>query len=151
MARIDYEADLTEGERSVRDMVRRFAEQVLRPAGAKLDAMADPKDVIARDSILWDVFKKHRALGIADLAAPNSGLTPAQQAKLRCIISEEMGWGDAGLAIALGVSGFPRMMAQMSEARGDRALQRRGLHRLLGRHRAGPRQRFDLLHEQAGR
>jgi len=64
MARIDYEADLTEGERSVRDMVRRFAEQVLRPAGAKLDAMADPKDVIARDSILWDVFKKHRALGL---------------------------------------------------------------------------------------
>ncbi len=114
MAKIDYEAELTEGERAVRNTVRRFAEEVMRPAGAKLDAMADPKDVIARDSILWEVFKKHRALGLADLAAPNSGLTPAQQAKLRCIIGEEMGWGDSGLAISLGVSGFPRMMAQMS-------------------------------------
>jgi len=114
MARIDYEVDLTEGERAVRDTVHRFAEEVMRPAGAELDAMVDPQDVIAEDSILWEVFKKHRALGLADLTAPNGDLTPAQQARLRCIISEELGWGDAGLAISFGVAGFPRMMAQMS-------------------------------------
>jgi len=114
MASIDYEVELTEGERAVRETVHRFAEEVMRPAGAKLDAMADPQDVIAADSILWEVFKKHRALGLADLTAPNADLTPAQQAKLRCITSEELGWGDSGLAISLGVAGFPRMMAQMS-------------------------------------
>jgi alkylation response protein AidB-like acyl-CoA dehydrogenase len=33
---------------------------------------------------------------------------------MRCIIAEELGWGDAGLAISLGVSGFPRMLAEVS-------------------------------------
>ncbi|MGO8670640.1 MAG: acyl-CoA dehydrogenase family protein [Capsulimonadaceae bacterium] len=108
------EVDLSEGERAVRETVHRFAEEVMRPAGAELDAMADPRDVIAKDSILWEVFKKHRALGLDDLTAPSGGLTPAQQARLRCIISEELGWGDSGLAISFGVAGFPRMMAQMS-------------------------------------
>ena len=114
MARIDYEVELTEGERAVRETVHRFAEEVMRPAGAELDAMVDPQDVIAEDSILWEVFRKHRALGLADLTAPNADLAPAQQARLRCIISEELGWGDSGLAISFGVAGFPRMMAQMS-------------------------------------
>ncbi len=114
MASIDYEVDLSEGERAVRETVHRFAEEVMRPAGAELDAMADPRNVIGKDSILWQVFKKHRALGLADLPAANGDLTPAQQARLRCIISEELGWGDSGLAISFGVAGFPRMMAQMS-------------------------------------
>jgi alkylation response protein AidB-like acyl-CoA dehydrogenase len=114
MASIDYEVELSEGERAVRETVHRFAEEVMRPAGAKLDAMADPQDVIAADSILWEVFKQHRALGLADLAAPNADLMPLQQARLRCIISEELGWGDSGLAISFGVAEFPRMMAQMS-------------------------------------
>ena len=114
MASIDYEVELTEGERAVRETVHRFAEEVMRPAGAKLDAMADPQDVIAADSILWEVFKKHRTLGLADLTAPNADLKPLQQARLRCIISEELGWGDSGLAISFGVADFPRMMAQMS-------------------------------------
>ncbi len=114
MASIDYEVELSEGERAVRETVHQFAEEVMRPAGAELDAMADPRDVIGKDSILWQVFKKHRALGLADLPAANGDLTPAQQARLRCIISEELGWGDSGLAISFGVAGFPRMMAQMS-------------------------------------
>ena len=114
MASIDYEVELTDGERAVRETVHKFAEEVMRPAGVVLDAMADPRDVIAKDSILWEVFEKHRALGLDDLTAPNSDLAPAHQARLRCIISEELGWGDAGLAISFGVAGFPRMMAQMS-------------------------------------
>ncbi|HSG82172.1 MAG TPA: acyl-CoA dehydrogenase family protein [Gemmatimonadota bacterium] len=105
---------MTDEERAVQETAHRFAAEVMRPAGAQLDAMADPEDVIAADSILWDVFKKHRDLGFADLMAPGSDRTPAQQARLRCIITEELGWGDSGLAIAFGVAGFPRLMAQMS-------------------------------------
>jgi alkylation response protein AidB-like acyl-CoA dehydrogenase len=37
-----------------------------------------------------------------------------EQARLRFLISEELGWGDSGLAISLGVGGFHRMFAQMS-------------------------------------
>jgi alkylation response protein AidB-like acyl-CoA dehydrogenase len=116
MASIDYEVELTEEERAVQEMVHGFAEEVMRPAGVELDAMADPQDVIAENSILWEVFEKHRALGLDQFASPGGDLTPAQQARLRCIIGEELGWGDSGLAIGFGVAGFPRMMAQMSGA-----------------------------------
>ncbi len=52
--------DLTEEERAIQETAHRFAAEVLRPAGIKLDKLADPQDVIAKDSILWGVFKKHR-------------------------------------------------------------------------------------------
>ena len=114
MAMIDLEFDLSDEERVLRDGVHKFAEEVMRPAGTQLDHLADPADVIAPDSILWEVFGKVRELGLDSLTDPGSGLTPLQQARLRCIVSEEFGWGDAGLAISLGAGGFPRMMAQMS-------------------------------------
>ena len=114
MTSIDYEADLTHEERAVWETAHRFAAEVMRPAAAQLDALADPQDVIAKGSVLWDVFKKHRGLGLTEIVAPGRGLAPVQQARLRSIISEELGWGDAGLAISFGVAGFPRMMAQMS-------------------------------------
>jgi alkylation response protein AidB-like acyl-CoA dehydrogenase len=114
MGSIDYEVELTDEERAVQEMVHRFAEEVMRPAGAELDAMPDPQDVIAEGSILWEVFEKHRALGLDEFTDPGGDLPPRQQARLRCIISEELGWGDSGLAIGFGVAGFPRMMAQMS-------------------------------------
>jgi alkylation response protein AidB-like acyl-CoA dehydrogenase len=114
MVTIDLDVDLTDEERAVRDMVHKFAEEVLRPAGRQLDALPDPADVIKPDSILWDVFKKHRELGLDRFTDPGGDLTPRQQARLRCVISEEMGWGDAGLAISLGVNNFPRMLAQAS-------------------------------------
>jgi acyl-CoA dehydrogenase len=113
MGSIDYEVELTDEERAVQETVHKFAAEVMRPAGAELDAMPDPQDVIAEGSILWEVFEKHRALGLDELTAPGSELSPRQQARLRCIIGEELGWGDSGLAIGFGVGGFPRMMAQM--------------------------------------
>jgi alkylation response protein AidB-like acyl-CoA dehydrogenase len=114
MGLVDLEVGLSEEERAVRDSVHKFAEEVMRPAGRQLDGLPDPQDVIAPDSVLWDVFKQHRGLGLDSLADPAGGLTPLQQARLRCIVSEELGWGDSGLAISIGVSGFPRMLAQAS-------------------------------------
>ncbi len=114
MPLVDLDVELTDEERKVRDMVHRFALDVMRPAGMQLDALPDPADVIAPRSILWDVFKKYRALGLDAYADPNSDLSPLQRARLRYIIAEELGWGDSGLAISFGVANFPRMMAQLS-------------------------------------
>ena len=114
MASIDLETQLSDEERSVRDTVHKFAEEVMRPAGIALDALADPQDVIADGSILWEVFDKHRELGLDQIEDPSSGLSPIQQARLRSIIGEELGWGDSGLAISFGVTGFPRMLAMLS-------------------------------------
>jgi acyl-CoA dehydrogenase len=113
MTSIALEAELTEEERAVRETVHKFAAEVMRPAGIELDAMPDPADVIAKDSILWDVFDKYHALGLEDPEAAG-GLTPVQQARLRAIVAEELGWGDSGLAVSFGVNGFPRNMALMS-------------------------------------
>jgi acyl-CoA dehydrogenase len=114
MAMIDLDVDLSDEERKVHDTVHRFAAEVMRPAGIALDRLPDPADVIAPQSVLWDVFKKYRALGLDVYTDPSSDVPPLQRARLRYIISEELGWGDAGLAISLGVAAFPRMMAQLS-------------------------------------
>jgi len=109
---IDF--DLTPEEREIRDLAHRFAADVMRPAGQELDRIT-ADDVIAAGSILWEVHKKWDALGIRLLSADPSGFAPAQLARLGCMITEEQGWGDSGLAISLGVSEFPSMLAGISQ------------------------------------
>jgi alkylation response protein AidB-like acyl-CoA dehydrogenase len=114
MGLTDIEVGLTAQERAIRDHAHRFAAEVLRPAGERLDRLSDPADVIADDSILWTVFDRYRELGFDALQDDDTALTPAERARLRALVSEELGWGDAGLAISLGVSGFHRFFAQQS-------------------------------------
>ncbi|MCC6268468.1 MAG: acyl-CoA/acyl-ACP dehydrogenase [Dehalococcoidia bacterium] len=110
----DIEVGLSDTERQIRDSVHRFARDVMRPAGEQLDRLHDPQDVIASNSILWDVFKKHREAGLADIEGTTAELSPFERARLRAITSEEMGWGDSGLAISLGVANFHKTFAMMS-------------------------------------
>lgn len=110
----DIEVGLSEQARGIRDTAHRFAEEVLRPAGKQLDQLADPQDVIASDSILWDVFKKYRQVGLDDVETATTELSPLEQTRIRALVSEELGWGDSGLAISLGVSGFHKTFAMMS-------------------------------------
>ncbi|MDP6377724.1 MAG: acyl-CoA dehydrogenase family protein [Pseudomonadales bacterium] len=106
----DLDIHVTGVEATVRDTVHRFAAQVLRPAGEALDKLS-PEAVIDADSVLWSVLSQYRELG---LGRPDGDLSAEEQARLSYITSEELGWGDAGLAIAMGVSGFPRMVALQS-------------------------------------
>jgi len=102
------EAPLVKEEQDLLDGVHRFAAEVMRPVGERLDRMT-PEEVIAKDSPLWQVFDGFGQLGVGvdQLLA----FEPAQAAKAACLILEELGWGDAGLASSLGVSMFPRWMA----------------------------------------
>jgi alkylation response protein AidB-like acyl-CoA dehydrogenase len=109
----DLDVNVTETERAVRDTAHRFAADVMRPAGTTLDKLT-PEGVIDRDSVLWDVLRQYRSLGLADSEDAAGDLSPLEQARLRYIVSEELGWGDAGLAIVFGVAGFPRLMAAVS-------------------------------------
>src|ERR1700736_5241950 len=88
------EAPLAKEEQDLLDGVHRFAAEVMRPAGERLDRMT-PADVIAQDSPLWQVFADFGRLGIGvdQLLA----FEPSQAAKVLCLILEELGWGDAGL------------------------------------------------------
>jgi alkylation response protein AidB-like acyl-CoA dehydrogenase len=111
---VDIEANLTEQERTIQATAHRFAAEVMRPAGIALDRLADPQDVIASNSILWDVFKKYREVGLGDIEGATMELSPFERARIRCLVSEEQGWGDSGLAISLGVANFHKMFAMMS-------------------------------------
>ncbi|MDE2462483.1 MAG: acyl-CoA/acyl-ACP dehydrogenase [Alphaproteobacteria bacterium] len=109
---LDLDPELSGLERAAWETAHRFARDILRPAGERLDRL--PADeVIARDSILWDVFQMYRELGLG-IFEEDAELSPHDLASIRCIVGEEMGWGDAGLAISLGVANFPSMMARMS-------------------------------------
>jgi len=112
---IDF--DLTAEERTVRELVHRFAAEVMRPAGEELDRVS-AEDVVASGSVLWDVHKKWDALGIRLFASEQTDLTPVDLARLSCLVNEELGWGDAGLAISIGAAEFPAMMAGVSQNAG---------------------------------
>lgn len=112
MLAIDLDPDFTETERAAWETAHAFARDVLRPAGEMLDKLP-AQDVIDRDSVLWRIFRQYNELGLG-LFNEDAELSLAEQARIRCIVGEEMGWGDTGLAISLGVAGFPTMMARMS-------------------------------------
>ena len=114
MPLVELETTLTDQERAFRDAARRFAFEAMRPIGAELDRLPDPAQVIAPKSKLWGLFKQYNDLQLdaLDLAGPELSLL--ERARARFLVCEEMGYGDAGLAISLGVAGFHRLFAQMS-------------------------------------
>ena len=110
----DLDLDLTEDERAVRHLVHRFALDVMRPAGRDLDRL-DGEDVIAKGSLLWDVHRRWDELGVRLLSGDTSGMSPASIARLSCVVNEELGWGDSGLAVSIGAAEFPAMLARASQ------------------------------------
>jgi alkylation response protein AidB-like acyl-CoA dehydrogenase len=104
---LDLNLQLTDEQRAFREGVHRFAAQVLRPCAARLDRLADPADVIAAGSPLWDVLRRAYRLGYHKV------MLPAEVGGLGCggleqhLFLEELGWGSADFAIAIGVAGFP--------------------------------------------
>ncbi|MFN8102836.1 MAG: acyl-CoA dehydrogenase family protein [Acidimicrobiia bacterium] len=109
----DIEVGLTDEDRAVTATARRFATDVLRPTGRDLDRLADPAQVIAADSPLWDVFARHRELGL-DAVTADENLDEVAKARLMCIVNEELAWGDVGLAISVGLAQFHQPWVQMS-------------------------------------
>ncbi|HJP41255.1 MAG TPA: acyl-CoA dehydrogenase family protein [Dehalococcoidia bacterium] len=115
MVLTDIETGLSDVEKTIRDRAHQFAQEVLRPAGRELDRLHDPELVIRPDSILWDTFASYREAGLADLDGATKELTLAERTRVRVMVSEELGWGDVGLTISLGVAGFHRMFCLMSQ------------------------------------
>ena len=105
------EEPLSEMERSVQDAAHRFAENVMRPAGARLDRLSAAA-LIAPDSELWKVLQESAGLGLTMTTLLE--LPALERARLMMIASEELAWGDAGLAGAILVNNFPGMYAAIA-------------------------------------
>jgi alkylation response protein AidB-like acyl-CoA dehydrogenase len=104
---LDLNMSLTDEQIALREAIHKFAELDLRPAAKELDELADPADVIAKDSNLWRVFRRAYELGYHAAGLPvevgGMGLGPLETH----ILLEEMGWGSADFAVGIGVSGLP--------------------------------------------
>jgi len=109
----DIEIGLTDEDQVIRDTVRKFSQEVLRPAGVELDRLADPADVIAPDSVLWRVFEQYQQLGITSLQLDDQ-MDPIRKARLMSAVLEELSCGDVGLAITLGLCAFHVPWVQQS-------------------------------------
>lgn len=105
--------DLTPDQVRLRQEAHRFAEEVMRPASIELDALS-PEEVIAPGSRLWDVLKAAYRAGYHLRGFPEelggTSLGPIEQS----VVSEELGWGSAGLSISMGVASFPFRFAAMT-------------------------------------
>ncbi|HOS97494.1 MAG TPA: acyl-CoA dehydrogenase family protein [Deltaproteobacteria bacterium] len=105
----DIDLDLSPLTQSMLSEVRKFAMDMMRPAGIALDRLADPADVIADSSVLWDVFRGFRELGLHTLQIPSTcgGMAGENDPMASILIAEQLGYADAGLAISMGVSCMP--------------------------------------------
>ena len=115
----EVDLTLTPDHHALKETVHAFARDVLRPAAAALDRVADPADAIAPGSRLWE------ALGAAYAGGFHTALVPREAGGMGLsglalhIALEELGWGSADFAAALACAGFPFVYAAMS---GDAAL-----------------------------
>jgi len=111
-----FETPLSEEETAIQHSVHQFARNVLRPLGKELDRMT-ADEVIAPGSPYYTVFAEAAKLGLdSDLLAQ---LPPDMAVRVESLIGEEMGWGDAGLAVSLAVASFP---LEMAKAAGNKEL-----------------------------
>ncbi|WP_394843808.1 acyl-CoA dehydrogenase family protein [Pendulispora brunnea] len=84
----------TEEQTLMRDTMRRFADEVLRPAAYAADEATKTPDAI---------FEQAHALGLAQLAIPEAlgGMAESRSHVAGALIAEQLARGDMGLALAI--------------------------------------------------
>ena len=120
------EPPMTDIEVEFQQTLRRFALEVMRPIGRKLDRMT-PEAIIADDSPFWEFRKKYLELGI-DLAQLFE-MPPEVRSRMFCLIFEELGYGDGGLAISVGAGVLPQYLSALF---GNQFLMERFPQEMLG-------------------
>lgn len=90
--------DLTDEQRDMRDLARRFAEQEIRPIAAEYDE---------REEVPWEVIRKAAQAGFMAYYIPEAygggGITDAVT---HCLVDEELFWGCAGVGSIIGGTGL---------------------------------------------
>jgi alkylation response protein AidB-like acyl-CoA dehydrogenase len=110
---IDVNEGLSPQQTQLREHAHRFAAEVLRPAAQELDELP-PEQVIAPESRLWDVFREAYKAGYHLRSFPRELGGPGMEPEDAWLVSEEFGWGNAGLSISLGVTAMPFRMAALT-------------------------------------
>jgi alkylation response protein AidB-like acyl-CoA dehydrogenase len=106
------------GYRTLDDLTRaarEFAVQIMRPEGLALDRM-DPARTVAETSPIFTVHREFRRRGFHRVMLPVSlgGSRESLPGNAFSRMSEELGYGDSGLAISLAASGMPFSLMMLS-------------------------------------
>ncbi|HEX3771811.1 MAG TPA: acyl-CoA dehydrogenase family protein, partial [Polyangiaceae bacterium] len=137
----------TEEQTLMRDSMRRFADEVLRPSARKGDDAASPPA---------EVLEQGQGLGLAGLVVPESlgGVAAERSSVTNALVIEELARGDMGLAVAILA---PLAVVQAIVEWGTGAQQQRFLPPFLGDRFVGaalallePRPMFDPMRLQTG-
>jgi len=101
---------------SVRESAHKFAKEVMRPASIAIDKIADPADAIAKGSLLRKVLKEAYKLGyhVSGIPVEMGGLGLTGLANHA--FHEELAWGAVDIALALGCSTFPSLLAGLGNS-----------------------------------
>ena len=105
------EEPLSEMEQIVQDTAHRFAGEVLRPIGTRLDGMS-AGDAVAPESPLWGALEQAAGLGLSVKAMLE--LEPLERERLLLIAAEELAWGEPGLGGMILVSQMPGLYAALA-------------------------------------
>ncbi|WP_343618485.1 acyl-CoA dehydrogenase family protein [Ralstonia sp.] len=111
-----FETPLSEEERAIQHTVHRFAKDVLRPLGTELDKMT-AEQVAAPGSPYYSLWPEFAKLGLEPAAM--ASLPPETALRIESMISEELGWGDSGLAVSIGAGS---MAVEIASSLGNKEL-----------------------------
>lgn len=90
--------ELTEEQKQFQELAHDFAENEMRPAAPRYDEA---------EEFPWDVIEKGHKLGLMSYAFPEEyGGAGATSALTATLVSEELAWGCAGIATAMGGTGL---------------------------------------------
>ncbi len=110
----ELNVDLTKDHVALWDSTKKFLKEVWRPAAIELDKLPNPEDVIAEDSVLWDVLRQSFELGYHSLFFPEEfggmNMDPLSVA----LVAELQGWAAPDLAVSLGVCTTPFLWNMLS-------------------------------------
>lgn len=91
--------NLTDEQIQMKQAVRKFAQEVVRPIAKELHLVANPEDVIKKESRYWECMRKMYELGYHTVFIPEQyGGTELQPIDMH-IFWEELACGSAGFAI----------------------------------------------------
>lgn len=103
---LELDLQLTERQEALKASVHKFAKEVFRPAGEKIDK-ADPEDILSPGTLWWQCKKQFREIEMHASFIPEKydglGLGPMEHH----IVWEELGWGSVGLALSQDVDVYP--------------------------------------------
>jgi alkylation response protein AidB-like acyl-CoA dehydrogenase len=110
MGYLELETQLNDEQKDMVATARKFALEVMRPAGLELDRLA-PEDVGRQGSVYWQVFRKYHELGFHKLIIPKALGGLEIDPLSWTLIVEQLGYGDAGLGESLACSIVPFLLA----------------------------------------